>query len=713
MMLAKLRHWFSRESISTKLLLSNALVAMLAGCLLITAMLIYLNRTMSAHLSEDLRGRATLVSDAAGTALAFSDRAAAAEALQSLKRFEDFRVGALYDSQGQLFATAVSNEQHRSLIPSRVNDVVATMGESYEHVQPVTYRSASLGWVYIRSDRSVIQNMLLRQLLVITLIGAITLGFTLAVIGVLLRRISLPVRRLADLMRQVSRTGNYQLRASPAELGFKDLNGTQPTKDEVHYLATAFNAMLSQIESRDGALEKELEVRLRIQKRLDYMAHHDALTTLPNRTVFLAHIGQACERAARNDRQVAILFWDLDNFKGINDSLGHPIGDLLLASCASAIKSEVRSSDLVARLGGDEFGVVIEHRNIKRSAEVVAGKILALLRKPIQVSGKSIHVTASIGIAISPTDGTDADTLVRNADAAMYAAKESGRNQLRIFTPELNTRAVEKLKIENSLREALSRNEFSLRFQPQMTTRTSKVVAAEALLRWNSRDLGMVMPDQFISIAEDAGLIREIGAWVIREACMQIRRWQDSGFVGIRVAVNISGKQVSDSNLPGIVADSVEAAGISPELLELEITETVLVAATEQNAAVISELHALGVRIAIDDFGIGYSSMSYLGRMPAQAIKIDRSFVASCLERKEDAAIISAIAALGRGLNLQVIAEGIESQAQLDMLNEVGCDLLQGYFIAPPLLPDEFTEFVQKQRANLPQPKRTELHVAR
>jgi predicted signal transduction protein with EAL and GGDEF domain len=355
---------------------------------------------------------------------------------------------------------------------------------------------------------------------------------------------------------------------------------------------------------------------------------------------------------------------------------------------------------------------VIEHRRIVRSAEVVSEKLLALLRQPFTIEGRAIHVTASIGIAVTPDHGTDADALVRNADAAMYAAKESGRNQYRIFTPELNSRAVERLKIETALRRAIERNEFSLRFQPQMSTRTQDVVGAEALLRWNSTELGSVLPEQFIPVAEEAGLIREIGAWVVREACAQLKAWQQSGLGDLRIAINISGSQISDVNLPRVISDSITEFNINPAAIELEITETVLVAATEQNALVIQSLRDLGVRIAIDDFGIGYSSMSYLGRMPAHAIKIDRSFVSSCLDRKEDAAIVSAVAALGRGLGLDVIAEGIESQAQLDMLAEVGCDLLQGYFVARPMVANELEEFVKQQRERLPRVKRGELRLA-
>jgi HAMP domain-containing protein len=294
---------------------------------------------------EDLKGRAALVSDAAGAALVFNKPESAAEALQILKRFDDFRSAALYDAQGQLFASAVSDESFRAELPNRVSDAVTIFGKHFDYLSPITHRSASLGWVYIRADQSAAQRVLFRELLVIGVIGLVTMGLALAAIGILLSRVSRPMRNLAELMRKISETGDYRLRASLEDTAYLGQH-SPASKDEVHHLARTFNSMLSQIESRDGALEKELEIRLRIQKRLDFMAHHDSLTTLPNRKVFRSHIGQACERALRTDRQVAVLFIDLDNFKGINDTMGHAIGDALLTHVASAIKSEVRSNDL-------------------------------------------------------------------------------------------------------------------------------------------------------------------------------------------------------------------------------------------------------------------------------------------------------------------------------------------------------------------------------
>jgi diguanylate cyclase (GGDEF)-like protein/PAS domain S-box-containing protein len=434
------------------------------------------------------------------------------------------------------------------------------------------------------------------------------------------------------------------------------------------------------------------------EARIQYLAYHDSLTTLPNRSSFSLILGQGIARARRESRQLAVLFIDLDRFKNINDTLGHDAGDALLLEVGTRLRHCVRQSDTVARLGGDEFVVLLDEISAPGHVAKVARKILADVGSPLDIKGQEFRVSASIGVSIFPQDGGDEQTLMKNADIAMYHAKQEGRNNYQFHSETMDTHSLERLALESSLRRALERNEFELHYQAKTSLGTSRMTGMEALLRWQHPDLGMLAPAQFIPIAEETGLIVPIGYWVIRTACLQNKAWQDRGLPPMRVAVNLSARQFTDESLTRSVASILEETGMDPAWLELEITESLIMHNVGRTMQVLTTLGNLGIRIAIDDFGTGHSSLAYLKRFPIDALKIDRSFISDLPGDAEDKAITTAIIAMGKSLDLTVVAEGVETQDQLDCLRALGCDEFQGYYSNRPLPAAQFVPLLQAER---------------
>jgi diguanylate cyclase (GGDEF)-like protein len=399
------------------------------------------------------------------------------------------------------------------------------------------------------------------------------------------------------------------------------------------------------------------------------------------------------------------MFLDLDRFKNVNDTLGHGAGDLLLRQVSERLSGCVRSGDTVGRLGGDEFAVVLSTLAHPDDAGLVAQKMMAELSRPFDLDGKEVFASASVGITLYPADSTDQEALLRNADTAMYRAKEMGRNRIQFYTPEMNARAMEKLNLENSLRHALERSEFLLYYQPKASLANGEVTGVEALMRWQHPELGMMSPADFIPMLEETGLIIQAGEWVIRTACAQMRAWQKAGIRPVPVAVNLSARQFQASELGATIARILEEEGIEHHLLELEITESSIVNNTEEAARTLEFLNSLGVRVAIDDFGTGYSSLSYLKRFPLDALKIDSSFVRDITTDPDDAAIAKAIITMAHSLELAVIAEGVETEQQLNFLNANGCDEIQGYYFSRALPAADCTEWLASgHRLALPAP---------
>jgi diguanylate cyclase (GGDEF)-like protein len=461
------------------------------------------------------------------------------------------------------------------------------------------------------------------------------------------------------------------------------------------------------LENFDRADEKT-----KADARIEYLASHDSLTSLPNREMFNGLLHHAIEAARRHQRRFAVLFIDLDRFKVINDSLGHDAGDILLGEIANRLRQTLRSSDVVARLGGDEFVVILEETAESHDVERIASNLLSVLGQPLQLSGHECHTTASIGIAMYPADGSDVQTLTKNADMAMYLAKEDGKNGFRLFTKEVKTQSIERLTLESALRRALERDQFALHYQPKVDMATGQITGVEALLRWTHPDLGVLPPAQFIPLAEETGLIVPIGRWVLKEACAQNMAWQRRGLRPVSMAVNLSPRQFVDEHLLQDIDEALATSGMSAVLLQLEVTESMVMRNVSRAVKVLDAIQRRGIRLAIDDFGTGYSSMSLMKQFPIDTIKIDRSFVRDLPDDSEDRAIAQAIISMGKALGLTVVAEGVETAEQETFLRDHACDEMQGFLFSKPLPPLQVADLLRSASLVVAPPLQPEASAA-
>jgi diguanylate cyclase (GGDEF)-like protein/PAS domain S-box-containing protein len=450
------------------------------------------------------------------------------------------------------------------------------------------------------------------------------------------------------------------------------------------------------------AIKQDITQRKAAEKQAQFLAYYDALTGLPNRTLLQDRLTKALASARRQKCRVALLFFDLDGFKTINDSLGHSVGDLVLKQVAERLMKWAREQDTVARVGGDEFLIVLTSVKDIPDVAVAAERLMNTMNAAYVVQGHSLGISCSIGISIFPEHGANSETLIKDADAAMYCAKENGCNNFRFFTKDMNAQAVERLKLENGLRLALEKKELFLVYQPQIEIATGRIIGLEALLRWQHPELGLVPPDKFIRIAENSGLIVPIGEWVLRTACSQARKWQDEGLLAVPVAVNVSAVQFRQADFCERIGRVLWETGLAPQYLELELTESLLLSNADTRFSVLQDLRAMGLKLAIDDFGTGYSSLSYLKHFPVSKLKIDRSFIRDVAVNPDDAAITTAIISMAKSLNLKVIAEGVEDEAQMSFLRAHQCDEIQGYYFSKPLAVDKVAD---KLRGEHPEAK--------
>ncbi len=446
------------------------------------------------------------------------------------------------------------------------------------------------------------------------------------------------------------------------------------------------------------AMVRDLSERQQAEQRMAHMASHDALTHLPNRNLLQDRIGQVLAQARRSDDRGAVLFIDLDHFKDINDTMGHAVGDSLLQEVAQRLVACLRSQDTVARQGGDEFIVLLPGVANALDAGTMAQKLLDALLLPYYFKGKQLHISASIGIAVIPDDGEDADTLLKHSDTAMYHAKQAGRNNYQFFARQMNQLAVEKQALGTQLRYALEYHELLLHYQPVVDVASGKLVGLEALLRWQHPEQGLMPPNKFIPLAEETGLIIPIGEWVLRSVCLQLKAWQDQGYDIPQLAINLSVKQIQQTTLAETIARILNETGVEARFLELEITESILVDHSAGMVERLFTLHDMGLRLSIDDFGIGYSSLSYLKRFPIDTLKIDQSFVHDIATEPDDAAIVAGIISLAHSLRLNVIAEGVETEEQRAILARQGCDQYQGYYFSKPLPASEIVTKLQRRQ---------------
>lgn len=444
---------------------------------------------------------------------------------------------------------------------------------------------------------------------------------------------------------------------------------------------------------------RDITARRQAESHLRFAVNYDRLTGLPNRSQFYQQLNAAVARALRHNGRLAVLFIDLDRFKNINDTLGHDLGDDLLKEVAARLRALVRGSDGVARLGGDEFVVLLESLEHAEDAALVAQKILAALAQPFNLGGRELSLSASIGVSAFPDDGLDSSSLLKNADIALYRAKAQGKNIFQLYSAQMNSHTVERLSLETDLRRALDRQELALHYQPKIELRSGRVLGVEALVRWQHPERGLISPATFIPLAEETGLIGPISEWVLARACAQCRAWLDQGLPPLRMAVNLSAVQLARGDLLRQVAEALEQSGLDPGALELEITESTVMENAARAREVLHQLKARGIGLAIDDFGTGYSSLGYLKRLPIDSVKIDRSFVSGLPADADDAAITQAVIAMAHSLGLRVVAEGVETEAQLAFLRHQGCDEAQGYLLGHPLPAEALADFLRRRPA--------------
>jgi diguanylate cyclase (GGDEF)-like protein len=685
-----------RRKLISIILMTTGVAVLLAIAFLAVNDALTMRRTMT----DELSALAEITGANSAAAVVFGDRDAIQENLSFLSSQRHIEAAVIVDA----FDSILGQYSRSDLPPGEITPAThrehlgSATATHLDVVQPIIVGGEQVGEIYLRGDMQRLRERLVgyasiaSAVLLVSLLSALALGARLQ------RLVADPLLQLARTAQRISAEKNYEVRAETGG------------KDEIGDLIASFNHMLSEIQARDDELEQhrqhlqdmvalrtvELEAansRLMRAKesaelsaeKMAHQAYHDALTGLPNRALINDRLIVALAHSLREKSRLALLFLDLDRFKVINDSLGHDVGDQLLAEVGRRLQECVRGDDTVARFGGDEFMVLLSWIREPADAGRVAQKIIDRLAEPFRCSRHELYVTTSIGISIYPDDGSDTTVLMRNADASMYRAKERGRNNYQFWSADMEGGSHRRLTLENDLRKALERDELELHYQPKIDVASGAIVGVEALLRWRHAGLGTVPPDQFIPLAEETGLIVPLGEWVVQKACVQARAWREAGFPELTVAVNLSACQFRRNHMPGVVVRALEATGLTPAGLELEITESVFMLSTDTTQRALKTLRDMGVRFAIDDFGTGYSSLGYLRRFPVDIVKIDRSFVSALPTEAGDASIAAAIIAMAHSLQLTVVAEGVENEAQLGFLRAEGCDQVQGYLFSRPL----------------------------
>jgi diguanylate cyclase (GGDEF)-like protein len=632
---------------------------------------------------------ADIIAEDLTAALAFEDYQAIQNSLQSLKADPNIRQLMVLNLQEVPVAFYIQGAGQHSVddlntritgLQQRLSDPLPLHGLVVK--RPIQHLDTTVGAILLEQNSS----LLVSKLLISGGMGIIILLLSILGSYLLARRLSRivtdPVLSLSATIEEVSRTKVYRLRA--AVYGIPELS----------QLAAGFNGMLDEIAQRDETL-------LERQERLHRLANFDTLTGLPNRRLFADRLEQALQRAGRSNEKLAVLFIDLDDFKLINDTHGHRVGDLLLHETAQRLEKETRAGDTLARMGGDEFTVFLQNIEEPDNALQIANKQLQNLLNPYLLEDKQLFISASIGIAFFPDHGTSAEVLIKSADTAMYQAKKKGKNNCGLFTQDLYNLVSKRLSLQGDLRRALEQQEFVLHYQPRINLQTGNWSGVEALVRWNHPRHGLLAPASFISLAEDTGLIMQLGEWVLVEACRQLHRWHQEGVLLPRISINVSPLQFHRQDIVQLVKDAVRASLLCTQALELEITESALMEDQEQSIKILQQLQQLGVNISIDDFGTGYSSLSQLRSLPINILKIDRSFVLHVHESEEDAQILSAIFAMAHSLQLETVAEGVECGDQERLLKQLGCLEAQGYHYAHPMPADELTALLRTQPSSL------------
>ncbi len=673
----------------------TSLIMLTCGVVLLSTTVVFTVKEAVSLIGEqnrNLTSLADILSKNVTSAIIFNDPQSALETMNSLSVKTDILAAYILNNDATIFSSYIARgakpaslplpQLLSSATPNATQNVVMHISllwqgsDQVNLTRPIILDGKTVGTVGLIADMSKLRTHLLSTVLVTLIILCLAAIATYFLSLRLQEIISEPILNLSDAMRRVSESKDFSLRV------------VKPGNDEIGSLYDGFNEMLHEIEERNLVLQQR-------QEHLQELAHFDVLTRLPNRVLFRDRLQQAMNLAVRKDQQIAVLFLDLDRFKDINDTLGHSIGDMLLQQVANRMGLVMRDCDTVARLGGDEFTIFIQDIKSAENACMVAQKLLDLFEIPYCLDGQQVYISNSIGITLFPADSGNIDELLMNADIAMYRAKADGKNTYRLYNSEMSQQGTDRVALQSDLRSAVDQKQLRLLYQPKFDTLSGRIIGVEALIRWQHPERGLIPPDLFIPLAEESGSIFAITEWVLNTACLQAKFWHDAGYIGITMAVNISAVSLKRKNVVAMVQQALINTGLPPGLLELELTESMLIENNLMAEETLRVLKDLGISIAIDDFGTGYSSLSYLHRFPIDSLKIDRSFVWNMNRTSNDLAIVVAIIAMAHSLKLQVIAEGVETEEQLETLKTCGCEIIQGYLLSKPVGAEELNALLK------------------
>lgn len=635
---------------------------------------------------ERMRSQAAIIGNTSVAALMFGDKQSASKTLSALASERDVVGAVLYTPDGLSFASYRRDTD--TLTPTTLMSFNAGSIDGQLFIQtPVRHDGEIIGSIQLIADNSQWKQQQLLRLGTVFGLFVVSLLVALVFSQRLQRVVTEPVLRLAETARRISRSRDYSLRAE------------RLSRDEIGYLVDDFNGMLDQMQARDAELQQvqgQLEEKVKqrtaelaeLASRYEHQAYHDALTGLANRTTFEYRLKDTIGHVNRHGGELEVLFFDLDRFKRINDTLGHSIGDKLLVQLSKRLVSCLRTNDTLARLGGDEFAVLMTNTALERAGEV-AQKLIDVINEPVDIEGHQLHVSTSIGISTYPGDGDSAETIVKNADTAMYRSKDKGGNQFTFYASEMNQRVERRLRLENKMRAAMDSSAFYLHYQPKWDTQTRQLVGVEALVRWQDAEEGHISPVEFIPLAEECGLIHDIDLWVLEQACIDIGSLYQQGCADIQLSVNFSPSHFVRYDICGEVSRILKRTRFPGDRLELEIIENLIGPDVEDIYSKVHAIRDLGVEISIDDFGTAYSSLSRLKQLPLNTLKIDKSFIMDLDDDPDDKTLVKTIITMAHNLNLKVVAEGVETESQFEFVKQHKCDLVQGYLLGKPMPLDE------------------------
>lgn len=664
--------------IGNKLLLINVIAASISMMMLVICIAIIAFHSNRTNLIHDLNAEAHILSENLTASLAFNDTKSAQTLLEALRWSPHIKQVVILDNQGILFSKYPSD----STLTLNEADTLSSYLSNVSIQQPIKIGKQEVGRIQMNATLDHVYSQL-QKFLLLTMFSMLLAGILGAfMIRRLQKYLTKPIIGLTKSMRLVSSTDNYALRFN------------LESKDELGELATGFNTMLSTIQSHEAELDSELALRMQAENRLQQLAYYDEVTKLPNRHHFNERMAKVVASSLENKVLCCIMVIDLDDFKIVNDTLGHHIGDDLLYAVGERLSHDLRVEDILCRIGGDEFALILDNLPSIKHAQHVAQKIIRLMALPFILEDREVFIGASIGISFCPNDATSIPVLLRNADTAMYNAKKLGKNYCQMYLPEMEAKNIRRFALESALHRALDNKELFLHYQPQIDINTNQVTGFEALLRWNNPELGLISPVDFIPLAEDIGLIIPIGEFVLYQACLQSQQWRERYQIDTAMSVNLSGRQLIQTNIVERIISIVNSTRLPSHLVTIELTESILMDHSKETLSKLEKLSASGFTISIDDFGTGYSSMSYLKRYPIDILKIDRSFVSDLPDDANDVAITQAIIALGKNLGMKLVAEGVETEAQLAFLKIHHCDTAQGYLHSRPIPANEAEHYL-------------------